>query len=268
MEQVPNKHLKMSNTWNPDCPSFEFVYRGSQPGARSHAMRESWKRRRLARQHEEDSSPNSDLGQQPHNRELPLPEGCVSCLSLSADHSSTCIVHQYLKTRCSSYKLWRSTFEKLTFLIFEQILRARMACLLCCQSNLVQGLMNYYTIVGLQPYKFRTIKRTKIANFAVLGVTAYIPKIVDQVQMSNFPIACKLLLNTTTASSASLNIALAHSAVHLAHLHRREATMEAMTFKFAAIKEIRTWIQDSSLAYSDAATIALLQLITYEVCYP
>lgn len=44
--------------------------------------------------------------------------------------------------------------------------------------------------------------------------------------------------------------------------------MEAMTFKLAAIKEIRSWIENSSLAYSDATTTALLQLVTYEVCCP
>lgn len=91
---------------------------------------------------------------------------------------------------------------------------------------------------------------------------------VDQQHLSDFPIVCRVLLNTTTCTFASLNIALAHSANHLAHLRVSEVPIEVTKFKFAAIKQIRSWIEDSALAYSYNMTGALLQLITYEVCYP
>lgn len=64
---------------------------------------------------------------------------------------------------------------------------------------------------------------------------------------------------------ASVHGILAHSASHLAFLHRQRSSVQAITHKMAAIRLVNEYLGDPVKAISDETFSAVLRLLTYEV---
>ncbi|KAL4804251.1 hypothetical protein BDV18DRAFT_142814 [Aspergillus unguis] len=233
-----------SSSNSTDNPEFRFVTGNAQSEARSHAMREHWKRRHQRNNerkgHRSRISPRSLLPQSQSSSNAQ-----VSPSSATSDHSSS-----------SSQRDQDGEIEPRRGGIPAQLLRGMQTALSSSQPDPFQTCPVHLTSQH-QKLLHHWIGTHAAMMFEDLDVTEFNP-----MKDVWFPL--------DLSNASSFNCIMAHSAAHLAHLYagtpacRGTSSSDALKYKTEAISLLRVWLSDPERELCDDAFSAVVRLLTFE----
>lgn len=254
---------------------FLFVPDGAQQGARSHAMREHWKRRRYEKKAAAQSGSS-------HTYRPIHPKGEIQATGLSigsqpsSSRSYFTSVHSRAPTVAQSQPVSSEGIP-------AQALQGMNHVLSCgrldpfdafpvkfsaehhklihhCKSVLPSILVH----VDAAPVALHPQSGT-LADSSRSGLSTYAAMVFDGNPVESFNPMLDVWFPLDLSNAASFNAIMAHAAAHLGMMQGKRHSYEALRYKAEAIRIVKEWMNEANGYPSDQALAAVVRLITYEV---
>ncbi|KAJ6142255.1 Protein of unknown function DUF3468 [Penicillium chrysogenum] len=224
---------------------FTFVTGNIQPEARSHAMREHWKRRHQQNQEARTSH------QKRLSRQLPLRS--KGDTDVHASSSADAISYSVLQ-----YGEDMDAFNN------QEHRRGVPAQLLCGIS---------YALLSSRPDPFQTCPVHLTSQHQKLlhhWISTHAAMMFEDLHVTEFNPMKDVWFPLDLSNASSFNCIMAHSAAHLSHLYagtpprRGSSSSDALKYKTEAIRILRLWLGDPEKELSDDSFAAVVRLLTFE----
>ncbi|KAJ5778586.1 hypothetical protein N7520_001832 [Penicillium odoratum] len=227
-------------------PQFSFVTGNTKSEARSHAMREHWKRRHQRNQEAKIKH------QKRSSRNLPLRSKGVAnedCSPADASSSSASDFQQNAVTDVAKYQDEYSGIPAQMF-----------------------GGMSY-ALSSSRPDPFQTCPVHLTSQHQKLlhhWIGTHAAMMFENLEVTEFNPMKDVWFPLDLSNASSFNCIMAHSAAHLYHLYagtpprRGSESSDALKYKIEAVRILRLWLSDPEKELSDDAFAAVVRLLTFE----
>ncbi|KAJ5632206.1 hypothetical protein N7490_008545 [Penicillium lividum] len=227
-------------------PQFSFVTGNTKSEARSHAMREHWKRRHQRNQETKIKH------QKRSSRNLPLRSKGVAnenCSPADASSSSASDFQQNASTDVAKYQGEYSGIP----------------------AQLFGGMS--YALSSSRPDPFQTCPVHLTSQHQKLlhhWIGTHAAMMFENLEVTEFNPMKDVWFPLDLSNASSFNCIMAHSAAHLYHLYagtppqRGSGSSDALKYKIEAVRILRLWLSDPEKELSDDAFAAVVRLLTFE----
>ncbi|KAE8359041.1 hypothetical protein BDV27DRAFT_59371 [Aspergillus caelatus] len=232
---------------------FEFVLDKDQPGIRSHAMRQFWRRKQAIAKEDSSDAPSTDHTR--YSRPL-IPNDVVHASSQFEELKALQRQMSSLQTKYQEAKPVNSGKDsKLESSgIPAQILSEILHPLEFINSE------HFYTFPVTLTKQHRKLLYYWLSTHAS-GMSNAFPCVT-------FDPIWEVWLPLNLSNSASLNAIMAHAAAHLAYLHGELDCPVALRYKTEAISTITEWLDNPEQALQIETLTSVVQLLMFEVRAP
>ncbi|KAF7522759.1 hypothetical protein PCG10_007273 [Penicillium crustosum] len=226
-------------------PQFTFVTGNAQSEARSHAMKEHWKRR-----HQQNQKVKTHH-QKRLSRTLPLlpKSGINEAVLPPEDATSFSGLQQNWNMNVASNGEKYSSIP---------------AQVLCGVS---------YALSSSKPDPFQTCPVHLTSQHQKLlhhWIGTHAAMMFEDLDVTKFNPMRDVWFPLDLSNASSFNCIMAHSAAHLSHLYagtpprRGSASSDALKYKIEAVRILRLWLSDPEKELSDDSFAAVVRLLTFE----
>ncbi|KAK9320202.1 hypothetical protein V1517DRAFT_264826 [Lipomyces orientalis] len=218
-------------------PRFTFVFKEGQADIRSHAMRESWKRR-----HKKKREKPKPLQQTPRK----LLSSAVAAAN-SAGHSiqqpplAPLIESQYPNIESNEDSMAGVPFQALT------------------------GMNHALAVTRVDPFDTCPVKLTgQHQKLLHHWLSIHAKMMLEEVSIKSFNPMRDISFPLDLSNASSFNSLMAHSAAHLAYLQGATDSLHALNYKTEALRILNIWLNDPVKSLSDDAFAAVVRLLAFE----
>ncbi|KAL1989037.1 hypothetical protein VTN96DRAFT_5800 [Rasamsonia emersonii] len=271
--------------------TFTFVTQQDDSRARSHAMRESWRKRKqqkLLQQSQSRSLPSS-------RRLVPKPAAAaateqqedVSRTHTVSDPSTVSTTADDHQSQALTPMQWSADESATASHGDSSHPDEHRQQPLGVAAQALTGMNHALAAVSLDPFDTFPVRLTARHHELLhhcksqhacrhtpphavlltrLGLSTHAAMMFEQSPTVDFNPMRDVWFPLDLSNAASFNGMLAHSAAHLAYLRGEKHSMEVLKYKVEAVSLVNKWLQDESTMLSDHTFAAVVRLLTFEVC--
>ncbi|KAL1965840.1 hypothetical protein VTN77DRAFT_5161 [Rasamsonia byssochlamydoides] len=235
--------------------TFTFVTSQDDSRARSHAMRESWRKRKEQKQLQQQQSRPA-----PSSRRLvPKPSPAAKHDEEGSRISDPGTVSTSFDGQSQALTPMQWSEGSVSYADEHRQHPPGIA------AQALTGMNHALAAVSLDPFDTFPVKLTaRHHELLHHWLSTHAAMMFEQSPTTDFNPMRDVWFPLDLSNAASFNGMLAHSAAHLAYLRGEKHSMEVLKYKAEAVSLVNRWLQNEETALSDHTFAAVVRLLTFE----